>query len=1189
LLRLAAAEYILLLTLHHSIADGWSVGVLSREVAAAYAAVRAGHLPDQTPLPVQYADYARWQRQWLAGPAGARLRRYWQRQLDQAPMILDLPTDRPRPSVQTFDGASVARTLPVDLTAAVERLSQQTGVTVFMTLLAAFATVLSRASRQDDLLIGAPSANRTHAATQELIGCFVNTLALRVQLAGDPRFRELLQRVRATCLGAYAHQDLPFEHLVEALHPERDPSRNPLVQVMLNMHNFEQAGLKLPGITSEIETLPEPDAKFDLSLYAKESSGVLRLELVYNRDLFEHGTVEALLDQIGCLLAQAVAQPEARIGSLSLVTPSMAALLPDPSQPLCADWYGAVHEWFARQAEQTPERIALQDRRDVWSYAALHSASNRLAHCLREQGVGEQASVAIYGQRSAALVWAMLAVLKAGAAFTILDPGYPAARLIATLRAAAPRAVLQLEAAGDIPDELAAFLSEQPEIARLVVPAQADRDHAFGAYADTMPALSVAPDDRAYIAFTSGSTGMPKGIVGSHRPLTHFLRWYADTFRLSADDRFSMLSGLAHDPLLRDIFTPLCLGATLCIPDPDDLHAPSRLLRWLHDEAITVTHITPALAQMLSDEFETCADPLDLPAQRLLCFGGDTLTMRDLARAQRWAGNATYVNFYGATETPQAMGCFIVPPERLAADPQAARVPVGCGIDGVQLLVLNAAGQVAGVGEIGEIWVRTPYLALGYLDDADLTRQRFAVNPWTGADDDRLYRTGDLGRYLADGTLQCLGRVDQQIKIRGFRVEPGEIEAVLAQHPAVQAAAVQPWEDQPPAGGHPEKRLVAYVVEQQNKGTKEQRGEEQRSPSPTGGPSGHGEGGCHAGCHARRAPGMAPGLGAGLTSDLRTYLKDRLPDYMVPSAFVFLDALPLTPNGKLDRKALPAPAALEDEATDSDMPRTPTEELVAGVWRDVLGLGRIGRQQNFFALGGHSLLATQVLSRIRTLFQIELPLRALFERPTVAGLSEALDRARRDATVERLPELLPADRALYRAAESGPDAEVLLYPLSYAQQQMWLLDQLEPDTAAYTIPLAVRLRGPLDEAALRAAFQHLVARQAALRTTFVLVHGQPHQRIAPARDLPLPVHDLTRLAPSAQAEAVAHHTAQVVRQPFDLARGPLLRLALLRLAAAEYILLLTLHHSIADGWSVGVLSREVAAAYAAVRAGHLPD
>jgi amino acid adenylation domain-containing protein len=1157
LLRLAEQSYVLVVVLHHSIADGWSVGVLSRDLAGAYAAAVAGQDVAWSPLPIQYADYALWQRSWLEGDAGARLRAYWQQQLAGAPTILDLPTDQPRPAIQTFDGASETLLLPGDLTSAINGLSQQMGATVFMTLLAAFATVLGRASRQEDLLIAAPIANRGHSTTQDLIGCFVNTLVLRLILDDDPSFRTLLGRAREVCLGAYAHQDLPFEQVVELIQPERDPSRSPLVQVMLNMHNFEQTGLALPGIAAEVLTLPEPDAKFDLSLYASDASGRLRLDLVYNRNLFDQGRMQALLEQIGYLLQQAVARPDERSSSLSLVTPSMATVLPDPCQPLKIDWQGAVHEWFAQQAARTPARIALRDREASWSYAALHAASNRLAHRLRDGGIGAQDVVAIYGQRSAAMVWAMLAVLKAGAAFVILDPTYPAARLVATLRAATPRGWLQLESAGEVPEPLAAFIDAQADMLRVIVPRRETSEAAFADYSDADLAIVVAPDDLAYVAFTSGSTGTPKGILGSHRPLTHFLRWYRDTFRLTADDRFSMLSGLAHDPLLRDVFTPLCLGATLCIPAPDDLHHPARLLGWLRDEAITVAHITPALAQMLSDEAETTAAPIDLPAPRYLCFGGDMLTWRDVARVQRWASDATCINLYGATETPQAMGYFVLPRETAAAETQAARVPVGQGISDVQLLILNVAGQVAGIGEIGEIVVRTPYLSLGYLDDGELTRQRFSVNPWTGVGADRLYRTGDLGRYLADGSVQCLGRADQQIKLRGFRIEPGEIEIALGQHPAVQTAVVL-LREAAAAGSQPgDRRLVAYIIPKQSPEavTRSQEGESTAARSSVS------------------------------AQELRRFLHTRLPDYMVPSAFVFLETLPLTPNGKLDRRALPAPAPSEHTAEGVSTARTPTEELVAGIWRDVLALDRVGMEENFFALGGHSLLATQLLSRVRTLFHVELPLRALFERPTIAGLSETIDRARRDETVRALPDLLPVDRSQYRMAQTGPESEIYLFPTSFAQQRMWLLDQIEPGNVAYTIPLALRLQGPLDVSALRAAFQALVTRHETLRTSFALVHGQPMQRIGPTLAVDLPLHDLQSVPSSDQEAAVARLTAEVLGQPFDLARGPLLRLALLRLAEQAHVLVLALHHSIADGWSMGVLSRDLASAYAATVAG----
>jgi amino acid adenylation domain-containing protein len=957
LLRVTDSEHILLLTMHHIISDGWSIEVIIREVSALYTSYGSGRPSTLAELNVQYADYAAWQRGWLQGETLERQLSYWREKLAGAPPALELPTDRPRPPVQTHRGEEITHRLDGGLVRSLKELSRREGVTLFMTLLAGFEAVLSRQADQEDVVIGTPIAGRTRAETEGLIGFFVNTLVLRTRVEREESFRELVRRVRETTLGAYAHQDAPFERLLEALQPPRDLSRTPLFQVFFNMLNFSDVKLELPGVS--LETLPVSGGhtNFDLTLYLEEEGDGVELELVYDADLFGRARMNELLAQFEQLLRQAAANPDEKLNRLSLLTPSSNSLLPDPAEPLSDAWHGGVHTLFARRAQADPRRTAVVEPAGAWSYAELNGRANRVAHYLLAGGVGRGDVVAIYAQRSAALVGAVLGVLKAGAAFLILDPAYPPERLVEYLRIARPRGFIGLKEAGELPAALGEFVAESGRLCRLSLPAFA----AAGEWGELErfsvedPAVEVGPDDLAYISFTSGSTGRPKGILGRQGPLSHFLPWQREFFGLLESDRYSMLSGLSHDPLHRDMFTPLALGAAVCVPDPEKIGVAGWLADWMARERVTVAHLTPAMAQLLTQGATGAADEgLTKTPLRYAFTVGDVLTKNDVARLRRIAPAITCVNFYGSTESQRAVGYYVVPDEGAAAGRTKEIIPLGRGMKDVQLLVLNSAGRMCGVGEAGEIYIRSPHLAKGYLGDEELSRAKFIDNPFTGAPGDRLYRTGDQGSYNAEGDVEFLGRNDQQVKVRGFRIELGEIEAVLASHPRVQEAVVVAREDTRVG-----KRLDAYVV-----------------PRP------------------RETAGA---------EELRAFLKEKLPEYMLPSAFVLLTALPVTPNGKVDRRALPEPdASALAGAREYVAPRDATEERLAEIWAAVLGVERVGVNDNFFDLGGHSLLATQINTRLHDAFGVEVPLRSLFQSPTVARLAEAVAAARRRQEEETL-------------------------------------------------------------------------------------------------------------------------------------------------------------------------------------------
>ncbi|HEY0605397.1 MAG TPA: amino acid adenylation domain-containing protein [Herpetosiphonaceae bacterium] len=1019
LLTLDDQEHVLLITMHHIITDGWSLSVFVRELAVLYQAFVSGAESPLPPLPIQYADYAVWQRGWMQGEVLESQLSYWRRQLANT-VPLALPTDRPRPPVRTFRSARQTLTIDLGLAEQLHVFSRRNGATLFMTLLTAFKLLMQRYSGQRDIVVGTPIAGRTRAETESLIGLFLNTLALRTDLDGDPGFTELLGRVRATCLDAYAHQDVPFEKLLDELQPERNLSHTPLFQVFFNMLNLPDTQLKLPGLDVELIAPPELGAKFDLTLYVEEQAAGIFCDLVYNADLFAAERMAALLDQFQHVLTQAIAQPAQPIGAISLVTPAARALLPDPTAPLDDEFVGFAHVMFQQQATLGPERIAVIDPVTQWSYAELEERSNRLAHALLASGVERGERVAIYGQRGAALVWALLGVLKAGAAFTILDPSYPAARLIDYLQLAGLRAWIQLAAAGDPPESLARYLTTLGLRCSIELPREAAiLPDDLALLPETTPDHTLSPDDLAYVAFTSGSTGRPKAILGTHRPLAHFLAWHSATFGFAAADRFSMLSGLAHDPLLRDIFTPLSVGATLCIPDPEALSVPGYLAAWAQESAITVMHLTPALGHLLDVAPRSAGgsrgDAL-LPQLRYVFFGGDVLTLHDVERARTIAPGAAVVNFYGATETPQGIAYHVIEqpeaaPTADAGDQSKALVPLGRGIADVQLLVLNAGRQLAGVGELGEIYVRSPYLAQGYGGDPSRTGERFLLNPLTGRAEDRVYRTADLGRYLPDGSVVFAGRADHQVKIRGFRIEPAEVKAAIERHPDVREVVVVAREDMPG-----EKRLVAYVVgeeprtknqepngEQRNKGTKEQSTEFSPSPVATEAEAGRDSGKGGQGDEGLKHENLEPRtknlndepdgsrfsvLGS---ADLRSFVQSLLPGYMVPAVFVVLDALPLTPNGKIDERALPRPEDQRAQQAQS-RPQTELERTIASVWQSVLHIERLGVDDNFFDLGGSSVHIMQVHSQLRDRLGRDFPVVELFKYPTIGALARWLSQ-----------------------------------------------------------------------------------------------------------------------------------------------------------------------------------------------------
>ncbi|HEY0738584.1 MAG TPA: amino acid adenylation domain-containing protein, partial [Herpetosiphonaceae bacterium] len=1130
LLQLAEHDYLLLLTLHHIVADGWSLRLFVHEIAAYYTAHVTGQSAPLPELPIQYADFAVWQRDWLQGEALDAELAYWTQCLGGDLPVLELPSDRLPTASSGPHGARHTFFIAPTLTAELDSLSRQEHVTLFMTLLAAFNVLLFRYTRQTDLLVGTPIANRNDAELEGLIGFFANTLVVRSDLSGDPCFGELLGQVRETMLNAYDHQDLPFEKLVEVLQPERDLHHSPLFQVMFVMQQAPLPPIQLQHLTVSMIDLDPATAKFDLLLALSEKEQGLEAVLEYRADRLTATMITRLAEHYQTLLHSIVASPSARLSELKLLSDAehrqiiAQGCAPDASRP---DQAHVIH-MFEAQVARSPQAVAVATDTQGLSYAELNARANQLAHHLRSLGVGPGVRVALVLNRSPELLISVLGVLKAGAAYVPLDRSYPQERLAYMLADSGAALILTQSALVDsLPATRVRCLCldhEEPSIS----------------HAPTHnPPGSIDPEQMAYVIYTSGSTGQPKGVAMPHRPLAKLIAWHLEDPAFSHAARTLHFAPISFDVSFQELFSCWATGGTLLIADDDLRHDPAALLRWMYEAEVERLFVPFVALHQLAEAAAT----VDVPPLRLreIVTAGEQLQITAALNTwmRRMPGCALY-NHYGPTET------HVVTSYRLAGTPDAwpAQPPIGRPLAGARLYVLEPQLQPAPIGVAGELYIGGTALAHGYLDQPALTAERFIADPFSGGATSgpdnppgaRIYRTGDMARYLSDGNIEFLGRIDDQVKVRGFRVEPGEIEAALRQHPTVRDAVVisQQHNDQI--------RLVAYVVGEQKNKEQEKQGDLTDTCS----------------------------LSSVLCSpqELRQFLAQRLPEYMVPSAFVMLDALPLTPSGKLARRALSRHTP-DAEQRDIDepfiAPRSPAEELLANIWSSVLGRDRISIHDHFFAIGGHSLLATQIISRIRTTFNVDLPLRALFEAPTIAGLATRIEHSRR-AAPEPLPPLQPLPRG-------RP------FPLSFAQQRLWFLAQFDPGSAAYNIPLGLRLHGVLDVMALEQSLQALAARHETLRTTFTTHNGEPVQVIETSSTVMLRIIDL---------QAGPEHEAQVnqiirdeERQPFDLQRGPLLRVVLLRLGRIEHVLLLTMHHIISDGWSMRILIDELAALYRA--------
>ncbi|QPQ89142.1 amino acid adenylation domain-containing protein (plasmid) [Burkholderia gladioli] len=1128
LIRLSDQDHLFLLTLHHIVSDGWSMGIFFRELSALYTAFCQG-LPDPLPpLSIQYPDYAAWQRQWLTGERLHTQAEHWRSTLADAPVLLALPGDRPRPPQQTFAGAAVPVLIDAELTQGLKRLGHRHGTTLFMTLLAAWAAVLARLSGQDDLVIGTPVANRNRIELEPLIGFFVNTLALRIDLTGAPTVTELLARVRQLTLAAQDHQDLPFEQVVEIVQPPRRLDHTPLFQVMFAWQNNDPGVLELPGLNIGPAGPSHNQIKFDLELSLGETGDAVAGSIGYATALFDASTIERQRGYLLALLRAMVADDAQSVARIDVLPADERELLletwnrtdtPYPAH-LC------VHQLFEQQVQRTPEAIALVWEEQSLTYDQLNIQANRLAHRLIELGVRPDTRVALCAERSPAMVIALLAILKAGGAYVPLDPAYPGERLSHILHDAQPLLLLA-DAVGQ--QTLADQWGQLPMLA-LEQPLPADLKTSNP---DTQ-AIGLTPAHLAYVIYTSGSTGTPKGVQNEHGAVVNRLTWMQTNYAIDETDVILQKTPFGFDVSVWEIFWPLLNGSALALADPEAHKDSSRLIELIVKNSVSTAHFVPAMlsAFLSADAVEQCVS-----LRRIIC-SGETLSAFDVSKCLKRLPSTRIHNLYGPTEAAIDVTAWDCPD-----DFDSTTVPIGRPIANTRIYLLDAYGQPVPLGAVGELYIGGAGVARGYLNQPELSAERFLNDPFHSAPGARMYRTGDLARYQTDGNLEFLGRNDQQVKIRGFRIEPGEIETHLASHPAVREAVVIAREDAPG-----EKRLVAYVTPNQE-------------------------------------------VPEDLALVLRTYLRARLPEYMVPAAYVMLQALPLTPNGKLDRRALPAPDSSAYAQRGYEPPQGEAEIILASIWAELLGLERVGRHDNFFELGGHSLLAVRLMERLRRL-GLSLEVRTLFLTPTLAGLAVTLDQHREvtvppNAILAHSERITPAMLPLIELTQADIDRIVAqvpggisnvqdIYALSPLQDGILFHHLLNTSGDPYLLVSMMSFANHDLLGRYLAAVQQVVDRHDILRTAFIWENlSTPAQVVW--RHAPLSITEITLDPNDGPANAQLLRRFDPQHHRIALTQAPLLRFVTARQPDGRWLLLELRHHLIGDHSTGEALNAEVQA------------
>ena len=1082
LLKLAEHSHVLQITVHHIIADVWSIGIFIQELTALYKAFCQGKLSPLPELPIQYADFSEWQRQWLSGKVLESQLNYWKQQLAGAPPLLELPTDRPRPPVQTFRGSSERFQFNASLTEQIRSLSQQSGATLFMTLLAAFALLLSRYSHQKDIIVGSSIANRNRQDIETLIGFFVNTLVLRIDLQSNPTFWELLQQVRQTTLDAYDQQDLPFEQLVEALQPKRSLSHHPLFQVMFVLQNAPIETLELPGLTLTPLQPEHTIAKFDLTLTIQEIESKLVGTWEYNSDLFEAETIRRMIRHFQTLCEAIANNPEQPVSQLPLLTGVERHQLLVEWNQTSADYPQdkCIHQLFEEQVERSPDSIAVVFEDSTLTYQELNTRANQLAHYLQTLGVEAEVLVGICVERSLEMVIGLLGILKAGGAYVPIDPTYPGERIAYMLSdSRLPILLTQQKLVASLPEQ-------QARVACL----DADWEE-ISAENELPPISGVMPENLAYVIYTSGSTGKPKGVKVAHQGLCNLAQAQIQLFDVKPDSCVLQFASLSFDASISEIVMALCAGAKLCLGTSESLQPGQPLLQLLQLQRIThVTLVPSALATLPTQE---------LLALQNIVVAGEPCPANLVAS---WAVGRRFFNAYGPTESTvcATVGqCF-----------KGTGAPaIGRPIDNTQIYILDPYLQPVPIGISGELHIASVGLARGYLHHPNLTEEKFIPNPFSSQPGERLYKTGDLACYLPDGNIEFLGRIDNQVKIRGFRIELGEIEANINQHPAVRETVVVVRSDIENS-----QRLVAYIV-----------------------------------LEAEQTLAIA---------ELRRFLESKLPNYMVPQAFVMLEALPLTPNGKVDRKALPVPERIHPELEKAFIaPQTTVEKQLAVIWAQVLGLEKIGINDNFFELGGDSILSLQIISKAN-LAGLHLTPKQLFQHQTIAQLA--------------------AVAGTTKSIQAEQGAVTGLLPLTPIQH--WFFAQQQPDPHHWNQAVLLEVKQTIDPGVLEQVVRSLQKHHDVLRLRFIPEEfGTQAIFTSPDDVVPITHSDLSILPKEEQAAAITA-IATKLQASLNLSTGSLFQIALFDLGDSQpNRLLWVIHHLVVDGVSWRILIEDFQTVY----------
>ncbi|MBS9387785.1 MAG: amino acid adenylation domain-containing protein [Dolichospermum sp. WA123] len=1097
-------SHLLLLVIHHIVCDGWSMDIFRKELFTLYTTFCNGESSSLPSLSLQYADFAHWQRSYLQGENLNKQLNYWQQQLAEINPLLELPTDYQRPSVQSFKGRSEFLEIDLNLTQKLKRLSQESGTTLFMTLLAVFALLLSRYSNQNDIVVGSAIANRNRQEIETLIGFFVNTLALRTNLQGNPSFRELLQRVKQVTLDAYDHQDLPFEKLIDELGLERSLAHHPLFQVAFGLQSGTPEKIELPGLTLTRFEWENTTTFFDLSLIFRETPQGLTGEWEYATDLFADATIQRMKEHFAVLLKQITDNPHQSINNLSLLTE-------DEIQQL-QTWNHSQTEYpqdktlvdlFAEQVIKNPDNLAVVFESENLTYQQLNEKADQLADYLIENyHIQPDTLIGISVERSLEMIIGVLGILKAGGAYVPIDPNYPQERIELMLE---DSGILVLLTQSFLVNKLP--LDSLKNLVEVVYLDDSSRQDAKTQRKQQRKICKnqVKPDNLAYVIYTSGSTGKPKGVMIEHKAIVNLALAWAEKFQVKNYSRLLQFGSFSFDLSIGEIATALSAGACLYLGNKDTLLPGQSLVNFLTEHKITHGFLSPSALSVLPKA--------SFPDLQCLTVGGEACPAELVSQ---WGREQHLYNCYGPTESTVTAAIYL-------CQPNGEKPAIGKPIPNANIYILDANNQLLPPGIPGELCISGVGLARGYLNRPETTAEKFIEIDLFGKTE-RIYKTGDLAKWNAKGNLEYLGRIDEQVKLRGFRIELGEIESLLLQHPSVQEAVVILYE----TDNNP--RLIAYITESEKT--------------------------------------------ANLVIEVREYLKNHLPSYMIPSQIMVLENLPLTANGKLDRRALPAPDTTA--STDLEIPVTPTEELLASLWQGLLKVKSVGRSDNFFELGGHSLLATQLVTRIRDIFGVEVPVRKIFEQNILSELAREINQA--SASVA-LPPISPQ-------SENEPKTP------SFAQSRLWFIAQLEAKgtSSTYNMPVAFQLDGNLNLEAMRQSLTYLLERHSSLRSYFPTLEGEPQVVVKNVEDIEvLEIADLQALPPQTQGETVQHLSDLHAQKSFDLNTGPVFKAKLLQLGKQKNVLLINMHHIISDGWSMGLFKREWEQAYTAYAAGSVPN